>query len=91
MTQEVGIREFRSNLRRYMQRAKRGEEVVITERGRPVARLVGVHGVPTLDRLVAEGLVTLPKRPKGRVGRPRVTPGGSVTEILLRQRRERAP
>ena len=35
----VGVREFRENLRAYLDRVKAGEEVVVTERGRPIARL----------------------------------------------------
>ncbi len=36
---EVGIRELRLNLSRYVARAKTGTEVIVTDRGRPVARL----------------------------------------------------
>ena len=39
MVVAVGVREFRENLRAYLGRVKAGEDVVITERGRPVARL----------------------------------------------------
>jgi len=35
---EVGVRELRTNLSQWIARAKRGQEVVITERGKPVAR-----------------------------------------------------
>jgi prevent-host-death family protein len=35
----VGVREFRENLRAYLERVKAGEVVVVTERGTPVARV----------------------------------------------------
>jgi prevent-host-death family protein len=33
----VGVREFKNRLSEYLRRAKAGERVVVTERGRPVA------------------------------------------------------
>src|SRR5918997_7198815 len=40
MTSTVGVRELRQNLSRYLERIKQGESLVVTERGREVARLV---------------------------------------------------
>ncbi|MBW2079299.1 MAG: type II toxin-antitoxin system Phd/YefM family antitoxin [Deltaproteobacteria bacterium] len=36
----AGIKEVKNNLSRLLARVKAGEEVLITERGRPVARIV---------------------------------------------------
>ncbi len=55
MTVEVGIRELKNALSRYLARVRAGEEVVVTDRGKVIARLVGVPSV--LDRLFAEGRV----------------------------------
>jgi prevent-host-death family protein len=68
----VGVRELRSNLRDYLRRAAAGEEVVVTDRGRPLARIVGAGWQSTYDRLVAEGVVTPPARPRGPI-RPEET------------------
>jgi len=58
----VGIRKFRENLSHYLDLVKEGREVVIiTERGRPVARL---EGPATLERLIAEGKVIPAQKPK---------------------------
>lgn len=38
--QSVGVRELRQNLSRYLELVKAGEALVVTERGREVARLV---------------------------------------------------
>jgi prevent-host-death family protein len=40
MSASVGVRELRQNLSRYLERVKAGEALVVTERGREVARLV---------------------------------------------------
>jgi prevent-host-death family protein len=40
MSETVGVRELRQNLSRYLERVKAGEGLVVTERGRPVARLI---------------------------------------------------
>lgn len=48
----VGIREFKSRLSSYVRRVKSGATVVITDRGRPVGRLVPVS--PGLDRRIED-------------------------------------
>jgi prevent-host-death family protein len=52
----IGVRELRQNASRYLKLVEAGESVEVTDRGRPVARLVPV---PTsrFDQLVAEGRI----------------------------------
>ena len=57
----VGVRELRENLSSYLDRVKAGEEIVITERGKRIARIVGPS---KLDQLIAEGRVRPAKKPK---------------------------
>jgi prevent-host-death family protein len=57
----VGVRELRENLSTYLDRVKAGEEIVITERGKRIARIVGPS---KLDQLIAEGRVRPAKKPK---------------------------
>lgn len=40
MAERVGVRELRQNLSRYLDRVRAGEDLVVTEHGREVARLV---------------------------------------------------
>ncbi len=40
MDTTVGVRELRQNLSRYLERVKAGQGLVVTERGREVARLI---------------------------------------------------
>jgi prevent-host-death family protein len=60
----VGLRELRENLKTFIDRAKAGEEVVITDRGRPVARIIGAEAQTTFERLVAEGRIRPALGPK---------------------------
>ena len=45
----VGVRELKNHLSAYIDRVRDGEEIVVTDRGRPVARLTSVD--PDVDRL----------------------------------------
>jgi prevent-host-death family protein len=84
----VGVRELRNNLRAYLDRVRAGEEVVVTERGKPVARITPAAWEQTLERLIAEGTVTPASRPRTPI-RPDeiVEVRGSVTDLLLEDRR----
>jgi prevent-host-death family protein len=57
--ERVGIRELRRTLSQYVDRATRGERIVVTEHGRPVAVLSPwlEEGDP-LERLVGAGEAT---------------------------------
>jgi prevent-host-death family protein len=56
LMERIGVRELNQNTSQVLARVRNGETVEVTERGRPVARLVPVDaGVTVLDRLVAEG------------------------------------
>jgi prevent-host-death family protein len=58
----VGVRKFRENLSQYLDLVKQGSEVVvITERGKPVARL---EGPSNYERMVAAGRIRPARRPK---------------------------
>jgi len=83
---EVGVRELRDHLSRYLAQVRDGGEVVVTEHGRAVARLVGLGRERPLDQLVAEGFVTpaskARRRPKRRIAADR-----SVSQLVTEQRR----
>ena len=58
---QVGVRELRQNLSRYLERVRAGETFEVTERNRPVALLAPLAGRATaLGRLVASGRATPP-------------------------------
>ncbi|AHY46325.1 prevent-host-death family protein [Rubrobacter radiotolerans] len=59
--EQVGVRELRQNLSRYLERTRAGETFEVTERNRPVAVLAPLPGHMTaLGRLVASGRATPP-------------------------------
>lgn len=85
---EVGVRELHDQLSRYVRHVGSGGEVVVTMRGRPVARLSAVDGVDPLADLRARGLVRDPDKPRQRAsGRDRLAAAGSVSDFIGEQRR----
>lgn len=84
---EVGIRELRDNLSRYLSRVREGSEVVVTDHGRAVARIVPLDRPRLLDELIAEGRVS-PARSQHR-SRPveRIRAAGPVAPLVDEQRR----
>jgi len=84
----VGIRDLRAGLSHWLDLVGRGESVVVTDRGRPVARLTRVDEAPAIQRLIEEGIVRPAKRPKTPArGRPRVQAEATISEIVSEQRR----
>ncbi len=61
VSMEVGIRELKSKLSEYLGRVSDGEELVITDRGTPVARVIPFADT-TLQRGFEEGWVEAPRR-----------------------------
>lgn len=85
---EVGVAQLRRELKDWLERASSGDEVVITDRGRPVARLSGIDVAPLLDRLTEDGRISAPPgadRPTAR-GRRRVEATGDVAELVVAER-----
>ena len=58
----VGIREFKARLSEYVAQVSNGGEVVVTDRGRPVARLVPYTAISEVDRGIEEGWIEAPRR-----------------------------
>ena len=50
---DVGAFEAKTHFAQLLQRVERGEEITITRRGRPVARLVPVAGRPEPEAVLA--------------------------------------
>jgi prevent-host-death family protein len=87
---DVAISELRANLKSYVDRARDGERVVVTDRGVPVARLVPADHEELLERLAREGVVTRATRPKSPASkRRRVTASGPVADLVTEMRAER--
>ncbi len=83
---EVGVRELRNGLSRWLALVQAGEEVTVTDRGRPVARIVPA-ATPAYDALVARGLVLRARsRPRDVPLHPPVVTSGPVSDLVADQR-----
>ncbi|MEO6503533.1 MAG: type II toxin-antitoxin system prevent-host-death family antitoxin [Jatrophihabitantaceae bacterium] len=86
---DIAISRLRAELSGWIEHVRAGEEVVITERGVPVARLVPIGTAPLIERLTQQGVLGKPQRadrPDARgVVRARAT--DSVSELVAEQRR----
>jgi prevent-host-death family protein len=83
---EVGVRALHDRLSEHLERVEGGAEVVVTRRGRPIARLSAVGATDPLEDLVRRGLVTSPDRPRS-ARQARVEARGTVSELVAEQRR----
>ena len=96
--ESTGVADLKARLSEYLSRVKAGEEVLVTDRGRPVARLVPVDTGADLDdeaetaRLRAmerEGLVRVGsgRLPEGFFEKERpADPGGLLREAAQEER-----
>jgi len=84
---EVGIRDLRNQLSKYLAGVAQGDELVVTDHGQAVARIVPVNVPRPIDRLVAEGLVHRPSA--GHRSRParRIKTTQPISGLVGEQRR----
>jgi prevent-host-death family protein len=87
---EVGVRELKNRLSAYLRRVARGERIVVTMRGKPVAEMWPAGRRPEVDadllRLEAAGRVTLSRLPKPHEAPPLVE--GNASRHILAEREE---
>ena len=59
MKQQVSLREANQHFSRYIEAVERGEEIIITRRGRPIAKIVKLSRLrePTAAQLRAWNLI----------------------------------
>jgi antitoxin (DNA-binding transcriptional repressor) of toxin-antitoxin stability system len=87
---QVGVRELRQNLSRYLRRVLAGEHFEVTERHLPVAILAPLPGRGTvLDRLAAANRVVKARVDLLALGLPPDRPHEeTISEALAEQRRD---
>ena len=96
----VGIRELKQNASAVVARAARGEALLVTDRGRPVARLLPLERRGRLQEMIDAGQVVMPAHtmqdyidahsPGGRHVSP--TPAGdgpTIADVLDEMREDR--
>jgi prevent-host-death family protein len=91
----AAVSKLKAYLSEYLNQVKAGNEVLITDRGKPVARLVPVSRTravgESLARMEKQGLIRLGsgKLPKDFWAMPRAEdPKGLVLKALLEERKE---
>ncbi len=90
----VGVKELKNRLTQYLQRTKKGEEVIVTERGKPIALIQSIKSAEhvvsleaRLARLAAQGVIMLPtEQPVKKIRLAKVT-GAPISQIILEDRR----
>lgn len=86
---DVTISTLRAELASWVERAREGEEIIVTDRGTPVARLLSVETSSLLEQLTQSGVLSKPRRagrPTAR-GATRVHAREPVSELISEQRR----
>jgi prevent-host-death family protein len=85
---DVAVSSLRAELSHWIARAQAGEEIVVTDRGIPVARLLPVDTAPLLEQLVKAGVLSNPRRADRPTARsaPRVRASGPVADLVSEQR-----
>lgn len=89
MEMVVGIRNLKTHLGRYLREVKSGTILVITERGKPIGRLVPITASPSgrLSELMQAGLAAWSGRKLEALTPPVQTQGErTVAELLLEDR-----
>lgn len=92
----IGVAELKASLSETLARVKAGDEVLVTEHGRPVARILSISMTEPIgfahEELVRIGVLRLPERgPLGEVfwDLPRgEDPHGAARAALTARRRE---
>lgn len=87
----IGIREAKAQLSKLLRQVRRGEEWIITERGRPIAKLSPAGPQLETDdewvaRLEREGRL-IPPAPGARMPRPLDIAASDIAQRMLREDR----
>ncbi len=89
------ISDLKARLSRYLDMVRAGEDIIVTDRGKPIARITSIDDrlqtEGRLDRLVRTGEVRPPLREDaldlGQLTRP-ADPEGRARALLLKERAE---
>ncbi len=89
----VGIKELKNSLSRYLVSVKNGEDILITDRGKLIARIIPEKPErpslrKSLQPLIMTGVIEWPERPRETSPAPPIKVGGkSVSEMVIEDRR----
>jgi prevent-host-death family protein len=94
---KLGLRQANQHFSRAIKAVRAGKEVILTDRGRPIAVIKPIAQGDTrqavLQQMAEEGLITLPSR-KGPMPSPRWRPvkgtGKPLSDTIVDDREDRA-
>jgi prevent-host-death family protein len=92
--QRIGSRELKNRLGRYLRAVRKGQTLIITDRGKPVAKLAPTNEsapaesvlLEKLNELEVKGLIRLARKPLGKF-RPARGRGKPGSQIIIEDRR----
>jgi prevent-host-death family protein len=91
----IGVKELKNNLTHYLRRTQKGEEIIVTDRGRPIALLQQIEaGKPKtrearLAQLSALSKIILPTIAPSKRLKPMAYRGPSISLAVVDDREER--
>jgi prevent-host-death family protein len=80
------VRDLHDRLSEHLERVEHGVTLIVTRRGRRIAKLSSTDLEDPLEDLLRRGLITAPTRARSP-RRARVKATGSVSELVVEQRR----
>ena len=87
MSRRIGVRELRQSASEHLRTVAGGEEIVVTDRGRPVARLVAASPAERrLDELVGSLGLLPPSRPRRRFADSMRLAGPPLSDLVTSDR-----
>jgi prevent-host-death family protein len=92
---QVGVKELKNRLTHYLRLTQKGEEIIVTDRGRPIALLQQIEaGKPgtreaRLAQLAALGKIVPPTGAPSKRLKPLAYRGPSVGQAVIDDREER--
>jgi prevent-host-death family protein len=93
VAENVGSRELKTRLGKYLRSVRDGNTITVTERGTPVARLspivLAAGEDATLQKLESAGLITLANGKAIGQHRALVLPGEAIDQTMWRERNDR--
>jgi prevent-host-death family protein len=87
---EVSVSGLRAELKTWIEHARDGQEVVVTDRGVPVALLSGIEGADLVAGLLRDGVLTAPAAERPAAPTPTAASGrgpNAVSGLVRRLRR----
>ncbi|MDA8345715.1 MAG: type II toxin-antitoxin system prevent-host-death family antitoxin [Thermaerobacter sp.] len=90
---EIGIREAKARLSQVLRDVQEGVEWMITDRGKPIARIIPVNNVARtlqqrLKRLEDRGVLEPPRETGQREWTPPLRPPGDAAQRMLQEDRD---